>query len=191
MDGLGQQRHRGRGIPAWARSADPDAAYVRMENTQSCPEDMAADWRAGRGHRAPTYHDFYVGRLGVCAGTCPTPGEGVVNGGQAFDGQGTGINVPVIPGDDAFNWGVGDGFSIEFWMKTDAASTCAVERRCICRPRRSRLTAALVGWVWRWGTGELLSDRPRRDCQVRSRGRRTSPTASGITLSPCAMWPTA
>jgi uncharacterized repeat protein (TIGR01451 family) len=30
-----------------------------------------------------------------------------------------------MPGDDSFNWGAQDGFSIEFWLQTDSDSTCS------------------------------------------------------------------
>ena len=100
-----------------------DAAHVRLEDTRPCPEGMVAYWRLDET-RGSTYDDFYVGHDGVCADRCPLPAEGVVNGGQEFNGRNSGVNVPAIPGDDSINWGVEDGFSIEFWMKTDPSSTC-------------------------------------------------------------------
>jgi uncharacterized repeat protein (TIGR01451 family) len=101
-----------------------DAAHVRLDNTQSCPADMLAYWRLDETSGS-VYDDFYTGHDGVCAGQCPTPVTGHIDGAQRFAASGTGISVPVVPGNDSFSWGIGDGFSFEFWARTDAGSTCA------------------------------------------------------------------
>jgi uncharacterized repeat protein (TIGR01451 family) len=101
-----------------------DAAHIRLDETQSCPADMLAYWRLDETSGS-VYDDFYTGHDGSCAGQCPTPVAGHINGAQRFAASGTGISVPTIPGNDSFSWGIGDGFSFEFWVKTDAASTCA------------------------------------------------------------------
>jgi uncharacterized repeat protein (TIGR01451 family) len=100
---------------------DTDAAKVRLDTTQPCPGDTIAYWRldeTGGTH----YDDFYYGHDGECAGQCPTPTtSGHINGGQAFNGSNTGIDVPLVPGDHSFDWGVDDSFAIEFWMQGDSA----------------------------------------------------------------------
>jgi hypothetical protein len=53
------------------------------------------------------------------------PVVGRVDGGLAFNNTNTGINVPVAPGDDVFNWSVSDSFSIEFWMRTSSSTACS------------------------------------------------------------------
>ena len=103
---------------------DADAAKVKLDEAQTCPTDMIAYWKLDETSGI-TYDDFYDGHDGECAGQCPAPASGHVNGGQAFNGNNTGIDVSAVPGDDSFNWGVNDSFSIEFWMQTDSASTCS------------------------------------------------------------------
>ena len=103
---------------------DADVAMVRLDETQTCPGDMLAYWRMDETSGA-TYDDYYYGHDGECAGRCPAPVSGHVGGGQAFNGYDTGIDVPVIPGDGSFNWGVYDSFSIELWMQTDSFSACS------------------------------------------------------------------
>jgi len=99
---------------------DTDTARVEIDRTEACPARMVAYWRLDETG-GPTYDDFYDGHDGECAGNCPDPATGHVNGGQAFNGSNTGIDVLA---DEDFNWGVHDSFSIEFWLRTDSASTC-------------------------------------------------------------------
>jgi len=103
---------------------DADAAMVKLDDTQDCPDHMIAYWKLDETS-GTTYDDFYDGHDGQCAGSCPIPVTGHVNGGQAFNGSNTGIDVPAVPGDDSFNWDVDDSFSIEFWMKADSAGSCS------------------------------------------------------------------
>jgi uncharacterized repeat protein (TIGR01451 family) len=101
---------------------DTDAAKVRLDNTLTCPADMIAYWNLDE-LSGPDYDDFYDGHDGECAGNCPTAGIGHVNGGQIFNRSDTGIDVPVVSGDDSFDWGVNDSFSIEFWMTRSGTPT--------------------------------------------------------------------
>lgn len=110
--------------PVGGAIAGVDAAKVRLDQTQTCPASMAAYWNLDETSGA-SYDDFYYGLDGECADHCPTPVAGRVNGGQEFDGSNTGIDVPAVPGDDSFDWGANDSFSIEFWMKADSAHSCA------------------------------------------------------------------
>lgn len=104
---------------------DSDAAAVILtEAATQCLADMAAYWKLDEGGQP--YDDFYSGHDAQCvSGNCPSPTKGRVNGGQTFNGASTGVDVPVIPGDDSFNWGKDDSFSIEFWMRGVSGQTCA------------------------------------------------------------------
>ena len=108
--------------PAGEDVTDTDAAKVGLDETQTCPTDMLAYWNLDETSSG-AYDDFYYGHDGQCSGPCPTPTTaGRVNGGQMFDGSNTGIDVPVVPGDESFNWGMNDSFSIEFWMQADSGA---------------------------------------------------------------------
>ena len=77
-------------------------------------EGMIAYWKLDETSGA-TYYDSYDGHDGACEGQCPTPATGHIDGGQAFNGSNTGIDVPA---DADFDWGPTDSFSIEFWLQT-------------------------------------------------------------------------
>jgi uncharacterized repeat protein (TIGR01451 family) len=109
---------------------DSDSAIVILSETQTCPAGMSAYWRLDETSGA-VYDDFYNGHDGQCAGQCPIPAVGHLNGGQAFDGSHTGVDVPAVPGDGSFNWGAGDSFSIEFWMKADGPNSCSLSNEVI------------------------------------------------------------
>jgi len=108
---------------------DADAAKVILDETETCPTDIIAYWRLDED--GATYDDFYNGHDGVCAGDCPTPSTGHIDGGQAFNGSSTGIDVASVPGDDSFDWGAHDSFSVEFWMKADSASSCSLSNEVV------------------------------------------------------------
>ena len=97
--------------------SDTDTALVELDPAQYCPADMIAYWKLDEAGGV-TYEDYFDGHDGACGAQCPTPVAGNVNGGQAFDGNRTAINVPR---DAAFDWGVISSFSIEFWFQTDGA----------------------------------------------------------------------
>jgi uncharacterized repeat protein (TIGR01451 family) len=128
---------------AGADVTDVDAAKVRLEDALTCPNDMLAYWKLDETGGS-TYDDFHYGYDGECAGTCPAPAAGQVNGGQAFDGSSSGIDVSVVPGDDSFDWGAQDSFSIEFWLQTDSASTCAGNQVVVGRDDSS---TSLHWWI--------------------------------------------
>jgi uncharacterized repeat protein (TIGR01451 family) len=107
--------------PVGALVNDTDTAQVKVR--PACPSDMTAYWKLDEVS-GPPYNDFCGGHAGICAGNCPAPTSGHIDGGQAFSGVNTGINVPVAAADSAFNWGVADSFTIELWTQTDAANTC-------------------------------------------------------------------
>jgi uncharacterized repeat protein (TIGR01451 family) len=137
--------------PVGGEVTDADAAKVRLDTTQPCPADMIAYWKLDE---VSGYRDFYYGREGECAGSCPAAAAGHyndVNGAQAFDGNATGIDVPAVPGDDSFNWGVHDSFSIEFWLHTDSASTCSGNQVVVGRDDSS---TDLHWWTGCWDGGQ-------------------------------------
>ena len=127
------------------------AAKVRLSETTSCPAGMGAYWRFDETS-GTTFDDFYYGYDGICSGaSCPMPATGVYMGGQDFDGITTGITVTAVPGDESLNWGLADSFSIELWLKTDSASTCAGNEVAIGR----RDSAGEPGWwIGCWDGGQ-------------------------------------
>ena len=115
------------GIPPVGTSVTAsDAATVILSGVAAqCPADMIAYWKLDEGGQP--YDDFYSGHDAQCVGSgnCPAAlTKGRVNGAQTFNGTSTRVNVPVIPGDDSFNWGKDDSFSIEFWMRGVPGQTC-------------------------------------------------------------------
>jgi uncharacterized repeat protein (TIGR01451 family) len=110
----GTAQHTGQNV------TDADAAKVRLDDTGTCPASMIAYWKLDEPNGVTTYDDFYYGHDGECADDCPTLATGQVNGGQAFDGYNDGIDVPLVPGDDSFDWGAQDSFSIEYWLQPDS-----------------------------------------------------------------------
>ncbi len=131
---------------------DADAAKVILDETLTCPTGMLAYWRLDESSSG-AYDDYYDGHDGECAGgyDCPSPATGRINGGQAFNGSSTGINAPAVPGDDSFNWGAQDSFSIEFWMQTDSDSTCSDNEVVVGRDDNSTY---LHWWTGCWGGGQ-------------------------------------
>ena len=88
---------------------------VVQQSGPGCPSDMIAYWKLDET-ASGIYVDSFGDNDGVCAGTCPdTLADGKINGGQRFERSSqTGIDIPV---NATFNWGSGDSFSMEFWMK--------------------------------------------------------------------------
>jgi hypothetical protein len=74
---------------------------------------------------------------------CPTPIEGKVKGAQRF---GLATDSVTVAADDAFDWTLTDAFSIEFWMRTDASSTCAGNQVVLGRDADSA-ESALHWWI--------------------------------------------
>jgi uncharacterized repeat protein (TIGR01451 family) len=89
--------------------------------------DMLAFWKLDQ---PDPLDDYYSGHDAECpaggSSICPTNlTKGRVNNAQTFNGTNTRIRVPVIPGDDAFNFGANEDFSIELWMRGVPGQTCA------------------------------------------------------------------
>jgi hypothetical protein len=74
------------------------------------------------------YADVFRAHNGICAGGCPVPAAGRINGGQAFSKTATtGISVPALTNQPSFNWGASDSFAVALWMKSDPAQSCMSE----------------------------------------------------------------
>jgi len=85
-------------------------------------QDPAAYWRLEETGGAP-YLDSIAGSHGTACvgGNCPQPVSGQIGGAQQFNGSNTGIDVPPAA---AFNWAADDSFTLGFWTKGAAGSTC-------------------------------------------------------------------
>ena len=88
-----------------------------------CPSGLTNYWELDES----SGNIFLDSVVGGADASCVAPGcpaflSGRIGNGLSFDGNDDGINVPSTA---SFNWGVSDSFSIEFWMKTDAGSTCS------------------------------------------------------------------
>jgi hypothetical protein len=105
----------------------PDATQsftIHVAAVTPCPLDMASYWKLDETSSG-SYEDSFGDSDGVCraTGNCPVPAaNGKVNRAQEFSRPSQlGIDIPVPGGgqDAPFDWGQGDSFSIEFWMKRD------------------------------------------------------------------------
>ncbi len=85
------------------------------------------------------YKDLYGIDNATCT-NCPTATTGIIGGAQEF----AGTNQVSAADDNTFDWGATDSFSIEFWMKTDAASTCSGDQAIV---GRSDGATPLQWWV--------------------------------------------
>ncbi len=84
-----------------------------------CPEHITAYWNLDDTDPSATGVNDSTGNglTGFCT-SCPTyMAEGRIKHAQQFDGLATEITVPP---DSAFDWGLADSFSVEFWMKPDS-----------------------------------------------------------------------
>lgn len=80
-----------------------------------CPDDMAAFWTFNESD-PKTFVDEISGLPAFCAGECPQSiGSGRVGRARRFDGT---TQKLAVLADGAFNWGAGDSFTIEHWLKT-------------------------------------------------------------------------
>ena len=89
-----------------------------------CPDNIIAYWKLDE-ESGPTYEDFVGNSDASCEGlTCPIPlADGKVNGAQTFSSSTE--TMANIPANSTFAWGIHTTFSIEYWMRTPASSTCA------------------------------------------------------------------
>jgi ethanolamine utilization microcompartment shell protein EutS len=117
------------------------SAVALAEGVQ-CPANTTAYWKLDETG-GPTYEDSHDGHDAACAGACPSAVDGQVNGGQAFDGSTTGLDVPVHT---AFDWDGSDNFTIEFWMYRSGE----ILRNAVVVGRDDTPNSSLHWWVGLW-----------------------------------------
>ncbi|MCC6189737.1 MAG: LamG domain-containing protein [Anaerolineales bacterium] len=101
--------------------APVDQAAATGSGPLACPADLAAFWQLDETGPS-TYYDTAAAHDATCSpGECPLAVTGLVGGGQRFDS----LSEVNVPASTDFDWGVDDSFSIEFWMRTAAASSCS------------------------------------------------------------------
>jgi hypothetical protein len=81
---------------------------------------------------------------------CPASVAGQIGNGQAFDGNNSGLNIPAA---DIINWAADDSFTLGFWMKAVAGSTCATDNEVMLG--RDDESSGLHWWIGcRGGDGQ-------------------------------------
>jgi hypothetical protein len=122
-----------------------------------CPDRMTAYWWLDEA-AGPDYADSLDGRDASCNTLpCPTAIEGKVKGAQRF---GVATDSVTVAADAAFDWDLTDAFSIEFWMRTDASSTCAGNQVVLGRDA-APAESALHWWIG--CTGDSVANLTLRD----------------------------
>jgi hypothetical protein len=105
-----------------SEGSDTQPFTITVAAAPPCPADMTSYWKLDETGSPTTFDDYYDGNDATCTGSeCPTPGTGIVNGGQAFNGSTNQVDVSADP---SFDWGADASFSIEYWMRTEASYTC-------------------------------------------------------------------
>ena len=112
----------------------------------SCPPEITAYWQLNENNVA-TFADYCGTIDGICGGgNCPSPVAGKISIGQQFTSDlTTGLEMP----GNAFDWSSTDSFSIEYWMKKEAA-TLSVEEAVISR---TETTGAMEWRTGLWSSG--------------------------------------
>jgi len=77
-----------------------------------CPSGMIDYWQLDEA--TPAYESLLSGRDANCT-NCPDPISGIVGGAQRFDGD----DEADVAADPAYDWGAGDDFTVEFWIRSD------------------------------------------------------------------------
>jgi PKD repeat protein len=103
-------------IQAISASGSATQAFtIEVSTALICPVDILSYWKLDESSGS-TFADFVGGNHASCTGgSCPGFTEGRVNGALVFDGVDDGLDVAHDP---TLNWGNGDSFSIEAWVKT-------------------------------------------------------------------------
>jgi hypothetical protein len=146
-------------------------SYPFTADAGNCPDGLVGYWKLDDAGANGKYLDSISapnGNDGLCDTTCPSQlaqSESVVTQAQYFDGSSDGITVP--PG-TVFNWGAGDSFSIELWVKKSTTVAAAGEVLAARQDPDSQL-------LWKI---ELLPDRTVSFSLVSIAGEGTAPAAS-------------
>jgi uncharacterized repeat protein (TIGR01451 family) len=104
-------------------TGDSDSAVVKVANVSGCPANMLAYLKFDEATSGPGFADQYRLHDGICSGQCPLPVPGRAGGGQDFNGDTTGVDIPATVATD-FNWPAAGSFAIEVWMKADSVNAC-------------------------------------------------------------------
>ena len=115
---------------------------VTAQEPAICPANLNAYWPLDEVN-STTFQDTVGTTTGTCAGGCPQTSTGLIQTAQVFDGQTTGINFPVSP---TLAGQVGSSFSIAFWMKGIAGTTCTTKKNEVIIGRDDN-TSQLHWWV--------------------------------------------
>ena len=101
-----------------------------------CPAGMTNHWRLDETS-GTSFIDSSGTANAVCSGsTCPGFASGRISGALQFDGIDDGLEVPP---NAAFDWGNGNSFTIEFWMKPDNADSCTSTRVLVGREETNKI----------------------------------------------------
>jgi hypothetical protein len=90
---------------------------IGVFDVAACPVGMISYWKLDET-QGSVFSDYYDAHSAECAGACPVAESSLVAGAQTFNGANSGIDVPAHA---SFNWGAGDSFSIEYWVKKNVA----------------------------------------------------------------------
>lgn len=90
------------------------------------PDGMVAYWKLDGAAGATSFSDASPlgGHPAQCGGDCPGRDEGVVGYTRVFDGISDGL---LVPASQDLDWGGGDSFSIELWVKRDNSTLTGEE----------------------------------------------------------------
>jgi len=109
-----------------------------------CPQAISSYWRFDEPD-GNVFSDVTGMNPASCAvARCPGTTAGRLNNALLFNGI---DNEVTVPPSAQFDWGPSDSFSIEFWVKTDSASTCAGNQVVV---GRDDSTSQLHWWAGCW-----------------------------------------
>jgi Concanavalin A-like lectin/glucanases superfamily len=104
---------------------------------------MSHYWKLDETAGSP-YVDLSGNDNATCV-NCPTPTTGIIGGAQLFNSA----SQVDAADDNTFDWGTGDSFSVEAWVKTDAGSTCSGNQIIV---GRNDDASNLQWWIGCWDT---------------------------------------
>ena len=102
-----------------SEGTDGQTFTITVLNPSLCPSDITHYWKLDED-AAGSYRDVRRANNAVCS-DCPAAVPGLIENAQQFDA----ISRVNVKDDNTFDWRPNDSFSIELWMMTDPASTCA------------------------------------------------------------------
>jgi hypothetical protein len=124
----------------------PDAIQtftIHVAEAPLCLPGISHYWKLEESS-GPPYSDSCGSNNATCQ-TCPTRTTGIIRQAQQFDGIDDEISASA---DDTFDWDASDSFTIEYWMKTQAAATPSGNQVIVGRDDSS---SQLHWWTGLWG----------------------------------------